>query len=139
MRPWLLAFAACCMFTTSASATIIQTGNDLVTACSDYVARSAREDNNASRAPHPCRSFLQGYFVSLIERENARQNALVRGLPYSSKDQCVRLPGFLSFREMAERLISYAQNNPQALAGPAATLAQRTVERDFPCPTARTR
>jgi hypothetical protein len=139
MRQWMLAFAALCLSALPAHAAGIQTGQDLVNACNNYLVRSAGEDNNAARAPHPCRSFLQGFFVSLIERENARQDAMVRGLPYSSKDQCVRVPDFLSYTEMARRLINFAQYNPASLPQPASRLAQQTMERDFPCPQTNSR
>jgi len=112
----------------------IRTGRDLMDACRAYVAIDVGQDNNAARSPHPCRTFLQGFFVSLIARENARAEAVLKGLPYASKEACVRMPDFLSYREMAGRLVKYVELNPTALEMPAATLAQKTLERDFPCP-----
>ena len=111
---------------------------DLVNACRNYVSVDGRQDNNATRAPHPCRTFLQGFFVSLISRETARQEAMLKGLPYSSKEACVRMPDFLSYRSMAERVVIFGHSHPSLLDGPAATLAQRTLERDFPCPKQNT-
>ncbi|MFN9545274.1 MAG: hypothetical protein ACK59B_19200 [Alphaproteobacteria bacterium] len=35
---------------------------------------------------------------------------------------------------MAQRIVAFAKSNPQALALPAPTFAQATLERDFPCP-----
>lgn len=134
MRLLTAACAALCLLTATADAAEIRTGRDLVDACRDYTALDSRQDNNAARRPHPCRDFLQGFFVSLVSRETARQEALLKGLPYSSKEACVRMPDFLSYREMAGRLVNFGQTNPAALDGPAATLAQRTLERDFPCP-----
>ena len=134
MRLFAIAALSACLLVQPASAGRIDTGKDLVTECSDYLARGAAQDNNVARAPHPCRSFLQGFFVSLIERENTRRDALVRGLPYSAKEKCVRLPPFLSYTDMAQRILNYVKQNPQALETPAATVAQLTVERDFPCP-----
>lgn len=134
MRLLVIAALSACLLAQPAMAGRIDTGKDLVNECSDYLARGAAQDNNVARAPHPCRSFLQGFFVSLIERENARRDALVRGIPYSAKEKCVRLPPFLSFTDMAQRILNYAKANPQSLSIPAATLAQVTVERDFPCP-----
>ena len=133
MRLFTLACVALCLATT-AQAAEIKTGRDLVNVCRDYMTADGGQDNNASRAPHPCRNFLQGFFVSLVSRESARQEAMLKGLPYSSKEACVRMPDFLSYREMAGRLVNYAQSNPTTLDGPAATLAQKTLERDFPCP-----
>lgn len=134
MRSWAIVCAALFLMAAPAGAAEIKTGRDLVEACRQYMAGESGQDNNAARAPNPCRTFLQGFFVSLIARENARTEALVKGLPYSSKEACVRMPDFLSYREMAGRIVNYGQANPKMLDGPAATLAQRTLERDFPCP-----
>jgi hypothetical protein len=139
MRNLLLAALAICFLALPSNAARIDTGAALVTACQDYLAKGAAQDANVSRAPHPCRSFLEGFFLSLVSRENARRDAMVKGIPYSSKERCVRLPDFLSYTDMAQRLIKYAESNPQALQGPALILAQQTVERDFPCPTPATR
>jgi hypothetical protein len=139
MRNLLLAALAICFLALPSNAGRIETGGALVTACQDYLAKGAAQDSNVARAPHPCRSFLEGFFQSLVSRENARQDAMVKGIPYTSKERCVRLPEFLSYTDMAQRLITFAQSNPQALQGPALLLAQQTVERDFPCPTPTTR
>jgi hypothetical protein len=139
MRHILLAVFATCLLSLPSRAGRIETGADLVAACQDYLGKGAEQDNNVARAPHPCRTFLQGFFVSLIEREKARQDAMVKGIPYASKERCVRLPDFLSYIDMAKRLINYGQNNAQAMQGPALLLAQQTVERDFPCPVPATR
>jgi hypothetical protein len=135
MRNLLLASVAFCCLTATAGAAGIQTGQDLVTECKDYASREATVDNNALRAPHACRSFLQGFFISLKAADDARNDARLRGIPYASKEQCVRMPDFLSYKEMAARLATYAQANPAVLKEPAAVLAQKTIERDFPCPT----
>ena len=133
MRRSAIACAALCLFAAAAYAAEIKTGRDLVTACSSYIAADQVQDNNAAH-PHPCRSFLQGFFVSLVERERARQDAMVRGLPFTSKEACVRMPDFLSYRDMAQRVVNYGKAFPASLDGAAATLAQKTLERDFPCP-----
>lgn len=134
MRMLMMAVVSVAILATPAQARRIETGQDLARECSDYLGRGAAQDNNVARAPHPCRSFLQGFFVSLIERDNARRDALVKGLPYASKEKCVRLPDFLSYTDMAQRIVNYTKSNPQALTTPAATVAQQTLERDFPCP-----
>jgi hypothetical protein len=134
MRMLVMAAFSAAILTLPAQAGRIDNGQHLVTECNDYLRRGAAQDNNVARAPHPCRTFLQGFFVSLIERENARRDALVKGLPYASKEKCVRLPDFLSYSDMAQRIVAFAKSNPQALALPAPTFAQATLERDFPCP-----
>ena len=134
MRQFILAAIAVCLLSLPSHAGRIDTGAQLVAACKDYLGKGAAQDNNVARAPHPCRTFLQGFFVSLVEREKARQDAMVKNIPYSSKEPCVRLPDVLTFIEMAQRLINFAQYNPASLNEPATLLAQHTVERDFPCP-----
>ncbi|MFN9545275.1 MAG: hypothetical protein ACK59B_19205 [Alphaproteobacteria bacterium] len=96
MRMLVMAALSAAILALPAQAGRIDNGQHLVTECNDYLRRGAAQDNNVARAPHPCRTFLQGFFVSLIERENARRDALVKGLPYASKEKCVRLPDFLS-------------------------------------------
>lgn len=138
MRRFAIACAALCLFAGTAGAAEIKTGRDLVNACRDYMTADGGQDNNAARTPHACRTFLQGFFVSLIERDRVRQDAMIKGLPYSSTEPCVRMPDFLSYREMAGRVMNFGQANPTAMDGPAATLALKTLERDFPCPVQTT-
>lgn len=115
----------------TANAAEIKTGRDLVQACRTY---AAIENPDNARAPHVCRTFLQGFAVSLLAREDARRDAMVKGLPMSSKEACVRMPDFISFRELAARIVNFGDTNPTLLDLPAAQLAQKTLERDFPCP-----
>lgn len=139
MRHFMLAVIAICLLSSPSFAARIEKGADLVAACQDYLAKGAAQDNNVARSPHPCRNFLQGFFVSLVEREKTRQDAMVKGIPYSSRERCVRLPDVLTYIDMAQRLINFAQYNAQAMQLPAATLAQQTLERDFPCPAPTSR
>lgn len=131
MRSLAAAVLALGLFATAAAAADIKTGRDLVNSCRSY---AAIENPENARAPHDCRTFLQGFAVSLKAREDARIDAMVKGLPFSSKEACVRMPDFISFRELAGRIVRFGDANPQLLDGHAATLAQKTLERDFPCP-----
>jgi hypothetical protein len=115
----------------TASAADIKTGRDLVQSCRTY---AAIENADNARAPHACRTFLQGFAVTLVAREEARRDAMVKGLPMSSREACVRMPDFISFRELAARIVNFGDANPSLLNLPAAQLAQKTLERDFPCP-----
>ena len=130
MRRLTIACAALAL-AASANAADIKTGRDLVMSCRQY---AAIENPDNARAPHDCRTFLQGFAVSLKAREDARIDAMVKGLPMSSKEACVRMPDFISFRELAARIVNFGDQNPNLLNGPATTLAQKTLERDFPCP-----
>jgi hypothetical protein len=133
MRILASACVALCLLVGTAQAAEIKTGRDLVNACRDYMSADSQQDNNALQ-PNACRTFLQGFFVSLVERQRARQDAMVKGLPYASKEPCVRMPDFLSYKEMAGRIVTYASNNPGAMDEAAAIVAQKTLEHDFPCP-----
>ena len=73
------ACAALLIFAVSAHAAEIRTGHDLVNACRNYVSIDGRQDNTATRAPHPCRTFLQGFFVSLISRDAEGPSLFVEG------------------------------------------------------------
>ncbi len=130
MRYIVIALAASCLAATAGAAEI-KTGRDLVAACRTYAA-SEQPDN--ARAPNDCRTFLQGFAVSLKARQDATIDAMVKGLPTSSKEACVRMPDFISFRELAARIVNFGDANQNLLDGPASTLAQKTLERDFPCP-----
>lgn len=125
-----LSLAAIALATSTASAAEINTGKELVTACGIYAAK----DENAMRDPDPCRRFLVGFFTAFKASEDARRDAMVKGLPATSSTNCVRLPDFLSYREMARRVVAYGNAHPNELSGPANDLAQHTLETDFPCP-----
>jgi hypothetical protein len=117
--------------TSAANAAAIKTGRDLVAACRSYAAIASTEN---ARAPHDCRTFLQGFAVSLQAREQARQDAMLKGLPIAAHEACVRMPDFISFRELAGRIVKFGDQNPALLDLPASEVAQKTLERDFPCP-----
>jgi hypothetical protein len=131
MRRLAAAVLALGLLTTATWAADIKTGRELVNSCRSYAAIQSTEN---ARAPHDCRTFLQGFAVSLKAREDARIDAMVKGMPFSSKEACVRMPDFISFRDLAGRIVRFGDANPQLLDGPAMTLAQKTLERDFPCP-----
>jgi hypothetical protein len=103
MRRVALLFAALFATATVANAAAIKTGRDLVQACQPYAAISSQDN---ARAPHPCRTFLQGFAVSLVAREDARRNAMLNNIPFASKEACVRMPDFISFRELAQRIVN---------------------------------
>jgi hypothetical protein len=130
---WLAFICILCLAATAAEAADIKTGHDLLAACRDYVSKDTGQDSNA-RTPHACRSFLQGFAVALKAREDARLDAMVRGLPYSSKEACVRMPDFISFKDLANRIVVFGQRHAELLNGAAMELAQKTLENDFPCP-----
>jgi hypothetical protein len=126
----ILVIASIALWVSTAAAAELNTGKDVVTACAIYAAK----DENALRDPDPCRHFLQGFFTAFKASEDARRDAMVKGLPATSSTACVRLPDFLSYREMAQRVVKYGNAHNAELAGSATDLAQHTLEMDFPCP-----
>jgi hypothetical protein len=131
MRRLIVSCVALSLAAAAAVAAEIKTGRDLVDACRSYASANGQEN---ARAPNDCRTFLQGFAVSLKAREDARLDAMVKGLPAGTKEACVRMPDFISFKELAERIVRFGDANPALLNGPATDLAQKTLERDFPCP-----
>jgi hypothetical protein len=126
----VLSLAPLALWASSATAAEINTGGELVTACANYAAK----DENAMRDPDPCRRFLVGFFTAYKTSEDAQRDAMVKGLPGSPSTACVRLPDFLSYREMAQRIVKYGNAHSTELAGSANELAKHTLEMDFPCP-----
>jgi hypothetical protein len=130
MRLATTALAAILLLAGTAAAAELNTGKDLVAACATYAAK----DENAMRDPDPCRRFLVGFFTAFKASDDAQREAMVKGLPATSSGGCVRLPDFLSYRDMAQRLVRYGNAHQSELAGPANDLAKHTLETDFPCP-----
>src|SRR5256885_81431 len=93
----IIAIAAVALSAGIAAAAELNTGKDLVAACGIYAAK----DENALRDPDPCRRFLVGFFTAFKASEDARRDSMVKGLPAASSTSCIRLPDFLSYREMA--------------------------------------
>ena len=131
-RLFIAGFAVALSSAAALAAGSIETGRDLVDSCRDYTT-NVKEEN--ARLPHDCRTFLQGFATTLKAREDARLDAMVKGVPSTSKEACVRMPDFISFRELAQRIVRFGDANPSLLTIPASELAQKTLEHDFPCPS----
>ena len=138
MRRFAIACAALCLFAIVSTRRRDQDRPRPRHRVRDYISADQTQDNNAARAPHPCRTSCKAS-SSLGRTRTRAPDAMVKGLPFTSKEACVRMPDFLSYRDMAQRVVNYGKANPAALDGPAATLAQKTLERDFPCPPQSTR
>lgn len=110
----------------------IETGADLVSACEPYSKLQEREMANAVH-PHHCHRFLVAFFSGFAAGEAADRNARVTMMQGAKAGACVHLPDFLSYRDMAARIVAQAKRDPGLLKEPAAILAQRTLEHDFPC------
>lgn len=110
----------------------IETGADLVSACEPYGKLQEQEMANAVH-PHHCHRFLVAFFSAFAAGDAAERDARSSTMQGAKGDACVHLPEFLSYRDMAARVVAEAKRDPSLLKGPAATLAQRTLEHDFPC------
>ena len=126
MRSFATACAALSLLATAAQAAEIKTGRDLANAC--------RTQDPEGKLPNDCDTFVKGFFVSLAETQRARTDAMVKGIPYTSKEACVRMPDHLTRKDMAARIVTFVANNVDANDQAATIVAQRTLEHDFPCP-----
>lgn len=131
-----IAFIAAIVWVAAAGAAYavlqIETGADLVSACEPYSKLQEREMANAVH-PHHCHRFLVAFFSAFAAGDAAERDARVSTMQGAKAGACVHLPEFLSYRDMAARIVATAKRDPGLLQGPAAALAQRTLERDFPC------
>ena len=110
----------------------IETGADLVSACEPYSKLRENESTNAVH-PHHCHRFLVSFFSAFAAGEAAERDARASTMQSGQADACIHLPDFLSYRDMAARIVANAKREPGLLKEPAATLARRTLEHDFPC------
>lgn len=111
----------------------IETGAELASACEAFSKLDEHTISNAVH-PHHCYQFLVGFFAAFAEGEQADRNARIMGTMQTGKPAaCVHLPDYLSYRGMAAQIVAQAKRDPSLLQGPAVTLAQRTLEHDFPC------
>ena len=113
-----------------AAAADISSGKELVDRCAAYVAKG----EDTIRDPDPCKRFLIGFFTAYKASEDARRDAMVKGLPATATTSCVRLPDHTTWRQMAQRLVNYGNAHSGELTGAPGDLLQHTIETDFPCP-----
>lgn len=111
----------------------VETGRQIVEACKAYLALPENTSDNALHPQHHCRQFIASFLSAYAAGENARTASRVTGTGSNANQACVRLPDYLSFRDMAARMISYAERDPSALDILAPELARKTLEHDFPC------
>jgi hypothetical protein len=111
----------------------VETGRQIVAACKAYLALPADAAENALHPQHHCRQFIASYLSAYAAGESASTDSAVTGSGSLAKKACVRLPAYLSFRDMAARMVAYADSDPSALDNLATELARKTLEHDFPC------
>jgi len=110
-----------------------ETAREIVTACKAYLALPPDAAENALHPQHHCRKFVASFLSAYAIGENVGAASRVTGVGSAAKQACVRLPEYLSFRDMAARMIAFAESDPSVLDNLATELARKTLERDFPC------
>jgi hypothetical protein len=83
----------------------VETGRQIVAACKAYLALPEGASDNALHPQHHCRQFIASFLSAYAAGENARTASRVTGTGSSGSEACVRLPDYLSFRDMAARMI----------------------------------
>lgn len=110
-----------------------ETGRQIVTACKAYLQLPPDAAENALHPQHHCRKFIASFLSAYATAERLKPEAQATGVGSSAIEKCVRLPAYLSFRDMAARMIAHAERDPSTLDKPATELARQTLEHDFPC------
>lgn len=127
------ALLAAPLVATADAAPRIETGAELVSACEAFVKLDDRASQNSVH-PHHCHQYLVGYFSAFSEGERAERDSRASGMQSGAPSRsCVHLPEYVSFRDMASRIVEHAKREPSTLKEPAANLVRRTLEHDFPC------
>lgn len=110
-----------------------ETGREIVAACKAYLALPPDAAENALHPQHHCRKFVASFLSAYAMGENIGAASRVTGVGSAAVQVCVRLPEYLSFRDMASRMVAFAESDPTVLDNLATDLARKTLERDFPC------
>lgn len=137
MRKAIATFAviACSALATNAALATgpTETGRQIVAACKAYLQLPANAAENALHPQHHCRQFIASFLSAYAAGERLKPETQATGVGSSATEKCVRLPDYLSFRDMAARMIAHSERDPATLDKPAAVLARQTLEHDFPC------
>ena len=121
---------------TAAATGPTETGRQIVAACKAYLQLAPDAAENAMHPQHHCRQFISSFLSAYASGERLTPESRVTGMGSSVQKPCVRLPDYLSFREMAQRMLAQADRDPASLEKSATELAQATLEHDFPCSSA---
>lgn len=108
----------------------IEDSETLILACQSLLDNGAAEGSKGAA----CKEFVTGLVL-------AQEDTLTLGEPFRAhrigpnEDQnaCFELPDKLSYRDFAQQVISYADDNPDMRSRPAYELAVRALERKYPC------
>lgn len=127
----LLALSLCA----AASANVVKNGGELADACSAFAGQTADYGKTPEGLRDPCRKFLEGYFRTLKDKNDAELKAKAENVNAPAPaGTCVRMPDVLTYRDFAGRIGKFAAANPSSRTGSPVDLAQKTLEAEFPCP-----
>jgi hypothetical protein len=108
----------------------VTSGEQLVSVC-----RSLIDGGHAAGSQgEPCKDFLIGLIMP-------QQESLTMGEPFraermgpnSDEKGCFDLPNQLTYRQFAQHVVGYAEENPGIVSRPAYELAVRALEAKYPC------
>jgi hypothetical protein len=118
-----------------ALANVVKDGGELAQACATFASHPEGYGKSPEGLRDPCRKFLEGYFLTLKDKNAADLKALTE--PSASAPPagpCVRMPDTLTYRDFASRIAAFGADNPVLRDGSPVALAQKTLEASFPCP-----
>ena len=111
----------------------ILNGGDLATTCRAFSAKPEGYHRTPEGANDPCRKFIEGFFQTLKDRNDAELMAKTQNINGPVRP-CVRMPDNLTYRQFAARIVALDDVNPSLRTASPAGLAQRALEVNYPCP-----
>ena len=105
-------------------------GEQLVSVC-----RSLIDGGHAAGSDgEPCKDFLIGLIMPQHETLTMGEPFSAERMgPNSDEQGCFDLPNELSFRQFAQHVVGYAEENPGMASRPAYELAVRALEAKYSC------
>lgn len=108
----------------------VTSGEQLVSVCRSLIDGG----HTAGSQGEPCKDFLIGLIMP-------QQESLTMGEPFraermgpnSNEKGCFDLPNQLTYRQFAQHVVGYAEENPGIVSRPAYELAVRALEAKYPC------
>lgn len=105
----------------------IESGSVLIENCQAYVADESLKD-------HACKAFIVDFFEAYKKEQEERQAAIIQGQEVDWSQPCIRMPDFVSFRDLAKLTIAKSQTDLKLAGGTAKDLLQGTLVANYPCP-----
>jgi hypothetical protein len=156
------AMALSSAFAAQPSQVRIETGSQLAAACKIYLAKNAREAENAAAPVDPCRAYLAGFAaaygvgqsqaldtrvggtapsppppttikVDPWTKPEARVTSKAPTSPREEKMACFALPSYLSYAEFAKLVVGYVETHPDDGSKPAYIVTAAALAQTYPC------